>query len=335
MIRKTFLQRRGFTLVELLIVIAIIGILIALLLPAVQAAREAARRSQCSNNLKQISLALHNYHDVHKEFAPGFIWIYGSGPTDSVREGNWGWGALILPYMEQQPLHDGLGVGPTPLAVAVATPAKLAMMQNELSAFRCPSDMGPVTNTGRLIAGPPDSQLATSNYIGVNDLRGWLRYNDGTSGNEMTNASGVFGRNKGRKMSEITDGTSNTLAVGERNWQRKYDDGVLRTVLAGVVFGIRGQRNRDSWGLADALGSARFRINYDNGASSPLSRSRRGFGSVHPGGTQFTLCDGSVRFISETIDADMDSTQQTVDILPNSTWERLCACMDGEPVTVP
>src|SRR5210317_1060550 len=93
-------RRKAFTLVELLVVIAIIGILVALLLPAVQAAREAARRMSCSNNLKQLSLACQNYHDSYKCFPPGFIWVYGSSETEQTRDGNWSWTALALPFME-------------------------------------------------------------------------------------------------------------------------------------------------------------------------------------------------------------------------------------------
>ena len=100
-------RRPAFTLVELLVVIAIIGILIALLLPAVQAAREAARRSQCTNNLKQIGLALHNYHDTHKSFPTGMVTFWPDPPGSHVTdEPVWGWAALVLPFIEQKPLHD-------------------------------------------------------------------------------------------------------------------------------------------------------------------------------------------------------------------------------------
>ena len=320
-------RRRGFTLVELLVVIAIIGILVALLLPAVQAAREAARRMSCSNNLKQIGLALHNYHDSNRKFPPGFIKIYGRGDARD-RRGNWSWGAFILPYLELKPLSERLEVGPARLKEAIMVPMKRAAMRQILATFRCPSDNGPVNNTGRRIAGPPNAALATSNYIAVNDTRGYLRWN--TNGSNVR--AGLFGRNRARRMRDIRDGTSNTLAIGERNWSRVFTDGRVRNVLAGVVFGIRGQRRTSSWGMADAMGSCRFRINFNYALQSPLSRSRRGFGSPHPGGAQFALCDGSVRFISQNIDGDMKPNQQTKTTFPNSTWENLCAIADRHPL---
>ena len=135
--------RRGFTLIELLVVIAIIAVLIALLLPAVQQAREAARRSQCQNNLKQVGLALHNYHDIHNQFPMAFI-----RASDVARTEGWGWGAMILPQLEQGNLYDTLGVsryrltdvlaGMKPDLATVAQ--RTAIFQTRLSVYICPSD---------------------------------------------------------------------------------------------------------------------------------------------------------------------------------------------------
>ena len=140
--------RKGFTLIELLVVIAIIAILVALLLPAVQQAREAARRSQCKNNLKQIGIGMHGYHDTFSTLPPGFVRVHAAD-TD---KGNWGWGTFILPFMDQGALYEALSPGEVDpavtnsngsLASAVQNPAKRAEMQNALPAFRCPSDTGP------------------------------------------------------------------------------------------------------------------------------------------------------------------------------------------------
>ncbi|MDP6554755.1 MAG: DUF1559 domain-containing protein, partial [Pirellulaceae bacterium] len=142
--RKT----RGFTLVELLVVIAIIGILVALLLPAVQAAREAARRMSCSNNLKQIGIALHNYHDTYKTFPPDAIWWGGNRKTGLSRttnnagvsggQRNYTWIALILPFMEQQPLHDRIDFKVPGLRQNIGNNTELQSVV--LPAFLCPSD---------------------------------------------------------------------------------------------------------------------------------------------------------------------------------------------------
>ena len=129
-------RRSAFTLIELLVVIAIIAVLIALLLPAVQQAREAARRSQCKNNLKQFGLALHNYHDTHQTLP------YGMEGREGGSGGNWTWGSLILSQVDQAPLANSLLVGSTSFSVACGNATKVALMKTPLSLFRCPSDTG-------------------------------------------------------------------------------------------------------------------------------------------------------------------------------------------------
>ena len=136
---------RGFTLVELLVVIAIIGVMVGLLLPAVQAAREAARRMSCSNNMKQIGLAVHNYADSYKRFPAGYIADI-VGVQDSREQSLWSWGASLLPYIEQGALYDQLQPGRIKLHQHLTTPAGLALLQTPISTYRCPSDTGPTLN---------------------------------------------------------------------------------------------------------------------------------------------------------------------------------------------
>lgn len=298
-------RRKAFTLIELLVVIAIIAILIALLLPAVQQAREAARRTQCKNNLKQLGLALHNYHDVNLAFPPGWV---DQGP-----DGNsvWNWTAMILPYLEQSALYDQLNVGNSPPVDVLADTDLVTLMQQPLTAFRCPSDTGPGINTNgnRLNSG---QSLALTNYVG----------NAGSNRIERagSEADGLYCQNSKVRIRDVTDGTSNTIAVGERAWKLNGYD-----LKAGVSFMNRtAYGNQTEFGGVYSLGSGQTPINCTNGTIC-----RRGFSSLHTGGSQFLLMDGSVRFISENIDHDPDNSG-----VPNvdSTYERLCGIADGQVI---
>ncbi len=325
-------QRLAFTLVELLVVIAIIGVLVGLLLPAVQSAREAARRMQCSNNLKQLSLAMHNYASTHGRFPPAYIRVYyqpaqTNTDLDQERRGNWGWGSLLFPFIEQTNLHTGLNVGPVTFATNLDIPATRAMLQSGLPMYRCPSDDGPLLNVDRVVrshANTTNFETTTSNYLGVN--------NTGTvDGNPPAIRRGVFIRDVGTKFSELTDGTSNTFAIGERAWRLRQANGTVGIPAAGLAFGCRGQATgvQGDFGIMDVISAGRFRLNYNQGV---VTRIKRAFSSNHTGGAQFANCDGSVRFVGETIDADMQPSQQSLDADPNSTWENLIAIADGNPV---
>src|SRR5262245_45950852 len=144
-------RRPAFTLIELLVVIAIIAVLIALLLPAVQQAREAARRTQCKNNLKQIGLAYHNYHDTHNCLPPqgetnGFV---DSASMNVTPKPVWGWSTYVLPFIDQAPLFNQLNPGPTSLTAAVQSNTLYPLVQTMLPVYRCPSDTGQLLNTER------------------------------------------------------------------------------------------------------------------------------------------------------------------------------------------
>ncbi|MCR9116066.1 MAG: DUF1559 domain-containing protein [bacterium] len=253
-------NRAGFTLVELLVVIAIIGILIALLLPAVQAAREAARRTQCVNQLKQLGLATHNHHDTRRALPPGW-----TGPAnDAEGEPGWGWSAHTLPYMEKTNLHDLCN-----LNLAITNSANLTARETILPDFRCPSDassqetfaLGSVT-------------VAASNYVGV--------FGNEEIEDDPSNGNGMFFHNSKLAFRDVTDGLSNTFLIGERS--SKID----HSTWVGVVTGA-------DEAMARVVGAT------DHHPNDPHAHFDD-FSSWHPTGVNFLLTDGSVRFVSDTID---------------------------------
>lgn len=316
----------GFTLIELLVVIAIIAILVALLLPAVQQAREAARRSSCKNNLKQLGLALHNYHDTHRVLPPGYI-------DDDLNTGNpganadeayyWTWSAFILPFIEEAARYDALQVGDRRvLQVADGSNADRELLQNPIDSYRCPSDPGPDVNSWgqRDIAAAllptygQDLDIITSNYIAVN-TSGRLRP-------QLNSADGVFNTNSKYRFRDVTDGLSTTIFLGERAWQLENFN--LFASIALIQDGHVGSQN--DWGLAESHGGGEQPIN----CVSP-GNCRRGFSSLHKGGSQFLMGDGAVRFISENIDHNNDVGTGNA-YLVNSTYERLLGRDDGQVV---
>lgn len=284
------MRRRGFTLIELLVVIAIIAVLIALLLPAVQQAREAARRTQCKNNLKQIGLALHNYHDTFRVFPPGWIGVDPATRQMSPHEGGSGigWAALILPQMEQGALYNQLN-----LNVPINDPVNAPWIKTSLSAYLCPSDTAPQITWDIEEEGSPGTvlaTLATANYIaafGTEELDG-CENAPGTapvSAQGQCLGNGSLYHNSRVAIRDITDGTSSTIFVGER--KTKPQDGWWSTWVGMVPEGEEAFQR--------VLGAL------DHTPNHPMTH-LDDFSSNHVGGTQFLMADGHVRFVSENID---------------------------------
>lgn len=270
----TYKSKRGFTLIELLVVIAIIAILIALLLPAVQQAREAARRVQCKNNLKQMGLALHNYHDVHLRFPMGFIKQHGTA-----------WSAMILPQLDQTNLYNTMTWG-----------GEWSEGNNEaacgtlLSVFRCPSDPIPehVANYEGIKNRVPCTYLACASGTEVLDNR-----------IDDFDQDGLFFNNRSLRFRDITDGSSNTVAIGEAksHFKRLLDGCCVDHWYFGSTQILEG---KDS---SEFVGSTAARFNaLDVLLASSFGEKELGFGSYHAGGCHLLLADGSVRFFSENMD---------------------------------
>ncbi|MDY0169636.1 MAG: DUF1559 domain-containing protein [Thermoguttaceae bacterium] len=288
--RRRRKARRGFTLVELLVVITIIGMLIALLLPAVQAAREAARRLQCANNFKQVGLAMHNYHAAHKTFPPGII------------TANWfSWSSHILPYLEQSAVHDKL----------TFRAASSYYFHNdgtrEAASMRIPSYLCPTDPQGgelvRCCSGGNSPQgthehedVRQTNMAGVADSDDWTT--NGVAPRTLSQADGMMAANEPCRAEDIRDGTSNTLMIGE---------------VTGAGTGTYDGHFWVAWNLLDTRDGINGAFSVPGGiwpGSPPLTNTYfgmrdTGFSSFHPGGCHFLLADGSAQFLSENIAHDV------------------------------
>ncbi len=345
-------SKHGFTLIELLVVIAIIATLVAILLPAVQQAREAARRSTCKNNLKQIGLALHNYHDTFNTLPPGAATTTAHVKGRNPAQWGWGWGAFILPFIEQGPLYDrSIGANRT-LAQEVADTVNGAPYAI-LAMYRCPSDVGPPLNeyawsnnnttldptlrSANVMSPAINISIATSNYVGIHHHAAHFGsdWNNATANDgDLHTHTGVFGMNTRTSFNRIEDGLSNTILVGER----AFDSGKNVTVALNANNGF----GNSLWYAATWAGTSR--VWHDDCIDDVLATGRapinanpniyqkdwrqQGLSSLHKGGCQVVLGDGAVRFLSENIEFVVNNFNNTSDV--DSIYERLMSRNDGQ-----
>ncbi len=280
---------RGFTLIELLVVIAIIAILSSLLLPAVQAAREAARKTQCRNNLRQIGIALHTYYDQMSVFPPGYVSAINPDRSDAGM--GWGWGSFLLPNLEEAPVALEINY-----SLQVGSPANAVPATLSLPEYQCSSEIFSGTFNVVDMNGNPLVNVAHGSYVAING-------NGGVSGGEDTN-DGSFLRNRAFTQQQIRDGLSKTFFIGERATSMSFSTWT-GSVTGGAVPAIR------------APGPA----NFEDPAALVLSHcgphlpndaivtDADATSSFHPGGVHFAFGDGSVHFIASTI------SQQVFDAL--------------------
>jgi prepilin-type N-terminal cleavage/methylation domain-containing protein/prepilin-type processing-associated H-X9-DG protein len=302
-------HHRGFTLIELLVVIAIIAVLISLLLPAVQAAREAARRASCVNNLKQIALALHNYHDAIESFPSGVM-----ASDDGFWTGTWwGWPAFILPFMEQTPLYNGLN-----FSAECANPPNFTAKLTLINFYLCPTDSSARLFNDRFWldfdgANQPLTTAAPTNYVGNwGDMKSVTVFDYTSVDNSNWGCSnmfrGIFGdcsNGAVRRMADVRDGASGTLLAGENSPN-----------LNGCIAWVSGEytycttvvpmnwRTNLKLGEADANGDVCYLTAFSATNYVHCMYNQNyfvGFKSFHPGGANFAMVDGSVRFIKQSI----------------------------------
>jgi prepilin-type N-terminal cleavage/methylation domain-containing protein len=337
--------RRGFTLVELLVVIAIIGILVALLLPAIQAAREAARRTQCANNLKQLGVAIHNFHGVNNNFPVG--------AHDDDNDA-YAWGAYLLPYLEQQPLYDTLTTVPGPNGYPAAlvfikggqnsllwplmpgpagggsgcdmydaylrpggnhgNPTNVAGVgaKTVLNAFLCPSDILPKTDNDGYGKSNYCACLGSSEpWLATGPTPSWNNPNGGTQQDGMFRLAQSNNWHYVTSFSDLLDGSSNTIALGEVSISGQVDisqTGRVFPIWAGGNNNWGGQWRISSWARLTGVMvpiNDRTGVPYTgvNGPINNLYPSDFSYGSQHPAGAQFVMGDAKVIFISDNIDS--------------------------------
>jgi len=296
-------KSRGFTLIELLVVIAIIAVLIALLLPAVQQAREAARRTQCKNNLKNLGLALHNYHDVTGVFP------YAWGRNEEL------WSAMILPQMDQAPLYNTL-VWAYP---GGGNAANIAACQAVIPIHRCPSMVQPLRGDYNGITGRvPVSYRVVADSLASSDDNSTrpAPYNTAAYGSlERFPLNGIMYGCSSTSLRDVLDGSSNTLMVGE-----SYTDVDYTKDGQGMDYWAMFAPQIDNWQpgavtgteYTEAAGSTVVRINARLDPTVHGVLMEMAFGSYHVGGAHFAMADGSVRFLSENMDLTLYQSLATI-----------------------
>jgi len=317
-------RSRGFTLIELLVVIAIIAILIALLLPAVQQAREAARRTQCRNNIKQLGLGIHNYHDNFGMFPPALISSGRCNPASGAPVGTecpatrpvlntTGW-VLMLPYLDQAPLYNKYNFNvsssmsspysrPQAGAVVDSTTNK-AIYELKLAVFGCPSDpagMAIYTNAANSAANFYEANgIARASYLFASG--NFTDYNASFGAYAGNTTRGMFGNDGSAKIADITDGTSVTIAIGESKQLGHTATAYGPYWGAGIHTCCHGYTPNYCYNV-------NYPYNYDQvcmGATPAVTTGPKlqyawGFGSYHVGGGHFLMGDGAVRFIGENV----------------------------------
>lgn len=284
--------RQGFTLIELLVVIAIIAILVALLLPAVQQAREAARRIQCRNNLKQFGIALHSYHEIVGAFPPGWIGTR-----------SWSWGAMILPQLDQANLYEQLDWNVNP---ATPSPVTEEALKTPLPVFICPSapkepiQVDPDAGDGH--------RKAIATYLGCASGSEAIDLRRGIGG---VMQDGVFYINSSTSMTSITDGTSYTLLIGEAPFELEPPNRGIDPYGSGTNrvdhFALTGGSLIEGSELSEVVGSTvpEFNLWLSEDTSIDINLRELSFGSYHHGGLHLLFGDGRAKFVSDSIDADV------------------------------
>jgi hypothetical protein len=300
-------------------------VLIGLLLPAVQAARESARRSRCQNNLKQLGLAMHSHHDARNKLPPGYMLVpdpaLGNPWAHRDLERRFGWGMLLLPYLEESSIYDKHASAIADPAGNMPSPSATNGLRSRPSVFVCPSDTLPVAT----LWGGRD--YGSSNYVGC-----YGRTNEmaGQNVGNFDSATGVLHATSKVGFKDITDGTSQTILIGEvSSLDRHYGTSLAAAnnspgFIGGIWAGIPSSLKWDGMVLRDTHPDHPINSRFSDAELDGSSYGKHdGFGSQHQGGALFVFCDGSVRFLNQNIQSSSS---------PLGTYQRLGDKADGLPV---